>query len=58
MDFRIDYYSEEVQGEILALPDTLTARYIVLTRHMEALDPNPGEPHTNGVWSRSVRASP
>jgi phage-related protein len=46
MDFRIDYYSEDVQGEILSLPDTLAARYIVLTRRMEALGPNLGEPHT------------
>ena len=46
MDFRNDYYSEDVQGEILSLPDTLAARYIVLTRRMEALGPNLGEPHT------------
>ncbi len=35
-----------MQGEILTLPDTLAARYIVLTRRMEALGPNLGEPHT------------
>ena len=46
MDYRIEYYSEEVQRQILALPDTLAARYIVLTRRMEALGPNLGEPHT------------
>ena len=46
MDYRIEYYSEEVQTQILALPDTLAARYIVLTRRMEALGPNLGEPHT------------
>jgi phage-related protein len=46
MDFRIEYFSEAVQGDILALPDTLAARYIVLTRRMEALGPNLGEPHT------------
>ena len=46
MDYQIDYFSEEVQDEILALPDTLAARYIVLTRRMEALGPNLGEPHT------------
>lgn len=28
------------------LPDTLAARYIVLTRRMIALGPNLGEPHT------------
>lgn len=46
MDFTISYYSEAVQDELLALPDTLAARYIVLSRRMEALGPNLGEPHT------------
>ena len=46
MDYQIEYFSEEVQQGILALPDTLAARYIVLTRRMEALGPNLGEPHT------------
>lgn len=30
----------------MELPDTLAARYIVLTRRMIALGPNMGEPHT------------
>lgn len=46
MDFTISYYSEAVQDELLALPDTLAARYIVLTRRMLALGPHLGEPHT------------
>lgn len=46
MDYTVTYYSEAVQEEILALPDTLAARYIVLTRRMVALGPNLGEPHT------------
>jgi phage-related protein len=46
VDYSITYYSEEVQQEILDLPDTLAARYIVLTRRIEALGPNLGEPHT------------
>ena len=46
MECTITYYSEEVQAEILALPDTLAARYVVLTRRMVALGPNLGEPHT------------
>jgi phage-related protein len=46
MDYAISYYSEVVQEEILALPDTLAARYIMLTRRMVALGPNLGEPHT------------
>lgn len=45
------YYSEEIQGQILALPDTLAARYIVLTRRMVSLGPNLGEPHTKAFGS-------
>ena len=46
MDYAITYNSEAVQDDIFALPDTLAARYIVLTRRMVALGPNLGEPHT------------
>ena len=46
MDCSILYYSDEVQNEILALPDTFTARYVVLTRRMIVLRPNLGEAHT------------
>jgi phage-related protein len=31
------------------LPDTLAARYIVLTRRMLAIGPNLGEPHTKAM---------
>ena len=47
MDYRIEYYSEAVEEEILALPDTLAARYIVLTRRMTAVGANLGPPHTD-----------
>jgi phage-related protein len=46
MDYTITYYSESVQEQILDLPDTLAARYVVLTRRMVAIGPNLGEPHT------------
>ena len=46
VDYSISYYSASVQTEILNLPDTLAARYVVLTRRMLALGPNLGEPHT------------
>lgn len=46
MDYTIAYYSEEVQKAIVSLPDTLAARYIVLTRRMVVLGPHLGEPHT------------
>jgi len=46
VDYTINYYSGAVQEQIMELPDTLAARYIVLTRRMIALGPNLGEPHT------------
>ena len=46
MDYATHYYSDAVQEQIMQLPDTLAARYIVLTRRMIALGPNIGEPHT------------
>jgi len=49
MDFEIRYYSKSVQFQILELPDTLAARYIVLTRRMLAIGPNLGEPHTKAM---------
>ena len=49
MDYHVEYYSEGVEEEILALPDTLAARYIVLTRRMTAVDANLGLPHTDSL---------
>ena len=47
MDYAIEYDSEEVEAQILALPDTLAARYVVLTRRMAAVGANLGPPHTD-----------
>jgi phage-related protein len=49
MEYEIRYYSEAVQDEIMDLPDTLAARYVVLTRRMVALGANLGEPHTKAM---------
>ncbi len=46
MDYTVSYFSPAVQQQIIDLPDTLAARYIVMTRRMLALGPNLGEPHT------------
>lgn len=51
MDYRIEYFSQQVQEDILDLPDTLAARYIVLTRRMVAVGPNLGDPHTKAFGS-------
>ena len=47
MDYRIEF-NEDVEERILELPDTLAARYVVLTRRMTAiqLGPNLGGSHT------------
>lgn len=47
MAYTIEYYSDAVAEEILALPDTLAARYVVLTRRIVAVGPNLGAPHTD-----------
>ena len=61
MDYSITYYSEAVQEDILSLPDTLAARYVVLTRRMIALGPNLGEPHTkafgNGLFELRLKGA-
>ena len=49
MEYTIDYYSDSVEEDILALPDTLAARYVVLTRRMVAVGPNLGEPHSKSM---------
>jgi phage-related protein len=46
VSYAIEYYSEVVQNEILALPDSLAARYVVLSRRIAAVGPNLGAPHT------------
>ena len=47
MEYRIRYYSLEVQEDVMALPVTLQARYINLTRRMIEFGPNLGLPHTD-----------
>ena len=47
MGYRIRYYSLEVQETVMALPVTLQARYINLTRRMTEFGPNLGLPHTD-----------
>jgi len=47
MSYSIIYYSEQVQEDIMSLPDTLQARYIGLTQRMVEHGPNLGLPHTD-----------
>jgi phage-related protein len=47
MEYRIEYFSPDVEEEILSLPDSLAARYIFLTRRMTVIGANLGPPHTD-----------
>ena len=49
MTYLIIYYSDQVQEDVLALPDTLQARYIGLTARMIEHGPNLGLPHTDAL---------
>jgi phage-related protein len=49
VDWKIEYYSDTVQREILALPSGLLARYIHLTDRMIAFGPNFGAHHTRAM---------
>jgi phage-related protein len=49
VEFEIRYYSQTVLRDILELPDTLAARYVVLSRRMVSMGPNLGEPHTKAM---------
>jgi phage-related protein len=60
MEYTIEYYSEAVQDELLAMPDSIAARYIVLTRRITAVGPNLGPPHTeafgDGLFELRLKA--
>ncbi len=46
MNYTISYYNEDVEVEVMSLPQTLQSRYIVLTHRMRISGPNLEEPHT------------
>ncbi|MDR2366004.1 MAG: type II toxin-antitoxin system RelE/ParE family toxin [Zoogloeaceae bacterium] len=46
MEYTIAYYDEKTQARILALPETLLARYLNLTDRMTSAGPNLGLPHS------------
>ena len=49
MAYTIEYYSSEVEQEILSLPDTLQARYIGYSERMRIHGSHLGEPHTKAL---------
>ena len=50
-NFLIEYYSEQVQADIRAMPVLMRARYAGLIQRMGAFGPNLGEPHTKAFGS-------
>ena len=49
MTWKITYYNEGLEQEILELPDSLLARYIKLTELMETHGADLGMPHTEAL---------
>lgn len=49
MSWTIKYYSENVQQEIMSLPDGIQARYIHYTNRMLRHGPNLGMPHSRAM---------
>ncbi len=46
MKWKIAYYSEVLEAQILALPDSLSARYLRMADLMIETGPHIGMPHT------------
>jgi phage-related protein len=49
VEWEIDYYSDDLQQAILALPAGLQARYVHLTQRMLIFGPDLGMPHTRAM---------
>lgn len=49
MNYTIDYYSDDLQADILNLPEGLLAKYLALSDRMEFQGANLGEPHTQAM---------
>ncbi|NOT95454.1 MAG: type II toxin-antitoxin system RelE/ParE family toxin [Nitrospira sp.] len=49
MNWRVSFYSAEVQEEILDLPAGFVARFLRFAEHMEVYGPDLGMPHTRAM---------
>ncbi len=49
MNWTINYYSDDLQQQLLKLPTTLQARYFHLTDLMQEIGPDLGMPHTRAM---------
>ena len=61
MSWKITYYSEKVQQEIMSLPAGIQARYIHCTKRMLRHGPNLGMPHSmamgDGLFELRMKSS-
>lgn len=61
MNYTIDFYNENVQADIMSLPETLAARFLSLADRMRIVGANLGEPHTkalsNGLFELRLKGS-
>ena len=61
MQWKIDYYNEALQQEIMSLPVGIQARYIHLTERMIIYGANLGMPHTkamkNGLFELRMKST-
>ncbi len=49
MNWRVSFYSAELQEEILDLPAGFVARFLRYAEHMEVYGPDLGMPHTRAM---------
>lgn len=49
MNYTIEFYNENVQADIMGLPETLAARFLSLADRMRIVGANLGEPHTKAL---------
>ena len=49
MDWKVTFYSAQVEAEINALPAGLVARFVRYAERMEIYGPNLGMPHTRSM---------
>ena len=61
MSYRVTFYSDKLEAEILALPAGFVARFIRYAERMELFGPDLGMPHTramgNGLYELRIKGA-
>ena len=58
MNWRVSFYSAELQEEILGLPAGIVARFLRYAERMEVYGPDLGMPHTRAMVCLSSGSRP